>query len=192
MVYTVKKLADLAGVSVRTLHYYDELGLLRPQSRSTGGYRYYGGAEVVRLQQIMFFRELGFSLEEIQRIVSRPDFDVLAALESHRALLRKKKDRLTELLATVEKTLKNLKGEVRMSIKEYYEGFSNEQIEKYRQEVRQRWGEKTLKDSEERVIKMGKARFAELQAEGGKIFQSITDNMAAGVDSPEVQKQVTQ
>jgi DNA-binding transcriptional MerR regulator len=190
MVYTVKKLADLAGVSVRTLHYYDELGLLKPQSRSAGGYRYYGEAEVVRLQQIMFFRELGFNLEDIQRIVSRPDFDVLAALKSHRTLLLKKKVRLTELLATVEKTIKNLKGEVKMSIKEYYQGFRDEQIEKYRQEVRQRWGDKTLKDSEERVMKMGKVKFAGLQAEGGKIFQAVADNMAAGFDSPEVQKQV--
>ncbi len=190
MVYTVKKLADLAGVSVRTLHYYDETGLLKPQRRSQNGYRHYGEDSVVRLQQILFFRELGFGLDEIRDIISKPDFDVLEALQSHRTLLAKKVERLNVLLATVDKTLKKLKGEVNMQIKEYYQGFSDEQIEKYRQEVRQRWGEKTLKESEERVIKMGKEKFAALQAEGGKIFQAISDNMAKGYDSNVIQAQV--
>ncbi len=190
MVYAIKQLADLAGVSVRTLHYYDEVGLLKPQSRSASGYRYYGEEAIVRLQQIMFFRELGFSLEEIGKIVSRPDFDVLEALKSHRTLLMKKVERVNELLATIDKTIKQLKGETKMQIKEYYQGFSDEQIEKYRQEVRERWGEKTLLESEERVMKMGKEKFAALQAEGGAIFKSISGNMAKGFDSAEVQKQV--
>ncbi|MDO8579140.1 MAG: MerR family transcriptional regulator [Dehalococcoidales bacterium] len=87
---TIKKLADLAGVSVRTLHYYDQMGLLKPGSRSASGYRFYDESAVVKLQQIMFFRELGFSLYDIRKIVSQPDFDVLEALKSHRSLLRKK------------------------------------------------------------------------------------------------------
>ncbi len=190
MFYTVKKLADLAGVSVRTLHYYDEVGLLKPQSRSISGYRCYGEEAVVRLQQIMFFRELGFSLEEIKNIVSRPDFDVLEALQSHQTLLTKKAERINELLATVEKSIKELKGKIRMQIKEYYQGFSDEQIEKYREEVRRRWGAKTLQDSEARVIKMGREKFATLQAEGGKIFQTISDNMSKGYDSDLIQAQV--
>lgn len=190
MVYTIKKLADLAGVSVRTLHYYDEVGLLKPQSRSESGYRYYGEEAVVRLQQIMFFRELGFNLEEIRKIVSSPDFNVLEALQSHRTLLTKKAERINDLLATVDKSIKKLKGEVKMQIKEYYQGFSDEQIEKYRVEVRQRWGEKALQESEERVTKMGKEKFAALQAEGGKIFQTISDNMSKGYDSDIIQVQV--
>jgi MerR family transcriptional regulator, thiopeptide resistance regulator len=191
MVYTIKKLADLAGVSVRTLHYYDEVGLLRPDSRSESGYRYYGEEAVVRLQQIMFFRELGFSLEEIGKIISSPDFDVLEALQSHRNLLTKKAERINELLVTIDKTIKNLKGETKMQIKEYYNGFSDEQIKKYREEVRQRWGEKALQESEERITKMGKERFAALQAEGGMIFQTISDNMSRGYDSDIIQAQVT-
>jgi MerR family transcriptional regulator, thiopeptide resistance regulator len=192
MIYTVKKLADFAGVSVRTLHYYDEVGILQPESRSTGGYRYYGEEAVVRLQQIMFFRELGFGLDEIKKILSSPDFDVIAALQSHQTLLMKKAERIVELLATVNKTIKKLKGKVKMQIQEYYKGFTDEQIEKYRQEVRQRWGEKTLHESEDRVIKMGKEKFSELQAEGGKIFQSISDNMSTGHDSDLVQAQVAE
>jgi DNA-binding transcriptional MerR regulator len=190
MVYTVKKLANFAGVSVRTLHYYDEVGLLKPRSRSQSGYRYYDEEEVVRLQQIMFFRELGFSLEEIGKMISKPDFDVIEALQSQRTLLLKKSERIKELLATVDKTIKKLKGEVNMQIKEYYQGFSDEQIEKYREEVRQRWGEKTLQESEERVIKMGKEKFIALQAEGGKIFQKISDNMSGGCDNRVIQEQV--
>ena len=190
MVYTVKTLAQLAGISARTLHYYDEIGLLKPGFRRTNGYRHYGEEAVVRLQQIMFFRELGFSLDEIGKILSQPDFDMLEALQSHRILLSKRAERINELLATLDKTIRKLKGETSMEIKEYYRGFSEDQIEKYRDEVRQRWGEKTLKDSEERVMKMGKEKFAALQAEGGKIFQAISDNMSRGYDSNVVQAQV--
>lgn len=192
MVYTIKKLADLAGVSVRTLHYYDEIGLLKPQFRNKSGYRYYGEEAVMRLQQIMFFRELGFGLKEIGKIILKPDFDVLEALQSHRALLLKKSERVNELLVTVDKTIKKLKGEVKMQIKEYYQGFSDEQIEKYRREARERWGEKTLEESEKRVIKMGKEKFAAIQAEGNIIFKTISNNMAKGFDSTEVQEQVAE
>jgi MerR family transcriptional regulator, thiopeptide resistance regulator len=189
-VYTIKKLAVLAGVSVRTLHYYDEVGLLKPEFRSANGYRHYGGDAVIRLQQIMFFRELDFSLEEIKKIISRPDFNVLEALEQHRVLLQKRAERLGALLGTVDRTVKKLKGEKEMPIKDYYKGFSDAQVEKYRREVRERWGEKALEESEARVMKMGQEKFAALQVEGGKIFQSIADNMDRGYDSPAVQAQV--
>jgi DNA-binding transcriptional MerR regulator len=188
--YTIKKLAEFAGVSVRTLHYYDEIGLLKPEYRQANGYRYYGDAAITQLQQIMFFRELDFGLNEIKRIMSRPDFNLLEALEGHRVLLTKKAERLSELLKTVDLTIKKMKGETEMSIKEYYQGFSDEQIEEYRKEVRERWGEDALKDSEARALKMGKEKFAALQAEGGVIFKTIADNMAKGFNSPFIQKQV--
>jgi MerR family transcriptional regulator, thiopeptide resistance regulator len=190
IVYTVKKLADLAGISVRTLHYYDRIGLLKPDSRSESGYRRYGEEAVLRLQQIMFFKELDFSLEEIREIVSRPDFDVIAALQTHRVLLLKRAGRINTLISTVDKTIGKLKGKTNMKIKEYYEGFSDEQVEKYRQEVRQRWGEDTLKNSEDRMLAMGKKKFNELQAEGMVIFTTISDNMPEGFASREVQEQV--
>ncbi len=115
-VYTVKKLASLAGVSVRTLHYYDKLGLLKPRYRQQNGYRYYDDDSVIRLQQIMFFRELGFSLDNVGKIVSLPEFDVLEALKSQRDLLVKKAERLEELISTVDKTIKRLKGEDKMQL----------------------------------------------------------------------------
>ncbi len=190
MVYTVKQLAQLAGVSVRTLHYYDQIGLLKPTSYGANGYRQYGEDAIVPLQQIMLFRELGFSLDDIKDITSRPDFDVLEALRSHRTLLERKAERINELLSTVDRTIGQLQGEIGMDIKDYYEGFSDDKIEEYRKEVRERWGEDTLRDSEARVMNMGKKRFAELQAEGGAMFQAIADNMSKGVESPEVQAQV--
>jgi hypothetical protein len=90
----------------------------------------------------------------------------------------------------VDKTIKKLKGKINMEIKEYYQGFSDEQIERYRREVRQRWGEDTLNASEARVLAMGKEKFAALQAQGTVIFQAVSDNMARGFDSPEVQAQI--
>jgi phosphoribosylaminoimidazole-succinocarboxamide synthase len=114
VVYTVKKLASLAGVSVRTLHYYDELELLKPKYRQENGYRYYDDGSIIRLQQIMFFRELGFSLDEIGKIISLPDFEVLEALKSQRDLLVKKSERLGKLISIVDKTIKRLKGEDKM------------------------------------------------------------------------------
>jgi DNA-binding transcriptional MerR regulator len=190
--YTIKKLADIAGVSVRTLHYYDEIGLLKPQYRSENGYRYYSEEEVILLQQIMFFRELGFSLDEISTIISSPDFNVSEALAQHRSLLVKKDERLRELINTVERTIGKMEKQSEMNIKEFYIGFSDEQIEKYREEVRRRWGSKALEESEKKVIDIGKERFIALQAEGGKIFKSIMERMSEGYDSRNVQELIVE
>ena len=171
--YTVRKLADIAGISVRTLHYYDHAGLLKPEFRTANGYRYYGDEAAARLQQIMFFRELDFSLEEIKKIMSAPDFDTLAALEQHRAMLQKRARRLKELLATVDRTVKKMKGKKDMEIKEYYKGFSDEQIEEYRREVRERWGENALTESEARVKKMGIQHLPAIMINGSLKFSSI-------------------
>jgi len=185
--YTIKKLADIAGVSVRTLHYYDEIGLLKPRYRHDNGYRYYGKEEVILLQQIMFFRELGFSLDEIRTIISSPDFNVSEALKQHRNLLIKKEERLRELISTVERTIRKMGKQSKMNIQEYYQGFSDEKIEEYREEVKHRWGSRVLEESEKKVIDMGQETFITLQAEGGKIFKDIMDNMSLGYDSQYIQ-----
>ncbi len=185
-VYTVKQLARHAGVSVRTLHHYDAIGLLKP-ARCRNGYRQYGQAEVLRLQQILFFRELGFSLDEIRDILSRPDFDPLEALEEHRALLQKRSERLHTLLETVDRTIDTLRGNRDMEIREYYEGFTDEQAEAYRREARERYGEKAVDESEQRVLKMGKERFAALGAEGERIFRDMADNLDKDPGSDAVQ-----
>src|SRR5437660_1607729 len=100
MAYTVKQVAAISGVSVRTLHFYDETGLLKPSYHGANRYRYYGEPEILTLQQILFYRELGFELKEIQRILGRADFEKLAALQSHRKVLEKDLRRKHRLIAT--------------------------------------------------------------------------------------------
>ena len=101
MTYTIKEIADLAGVSTRTLRYYDEIGLFSPASTGDNGYRYYDQVSLLRLQQILFFRELDVRLKDIQLIMSRPDFNLLGALEKHRSSLQ---TRLNMLIETVDQT----------------------------------------------------------------------------------------
>ena len=123
MVHTVKQLADLAGVSIRTLHYYDEIGILKPSSYGENGDRYYDEQAVLRLQQILFFRELDFSLDDVKDILDQPEFDVLHALREHRQALEQKVTRLNRLINTVDNTISHLKGELEMSQKSFFEGF---------------------------------------------------------------------
>jgi DNA-binding transcriptional MerR regulator/quercetin dioxygenase-like cupin family protein len=123
MAYTVKEVAAMSGVSVRTLHFYDESGLLKPARCGGNGYRYYEEAQLLELQQILFYRELGFELKEIRRILSRGDFEKIAALESHRAALESHVSRTRALIATIDKTIDHLKGVKRMQTEEMFTGF---------------------------------------------------------------------
>jgi MerR family transcriptional regulator, thiopeptide resistance regulator len=111
--YTVKQLSNLAGVSVRTLHYYDEIGLLKPASVGQNGYRYYQDGDLFRLQQILFFREMDLGLLQIKEIVDHPDFDLVAALREHRHALQAKIDRMQTLIHTVDSTIMHLVGEIK-------------------------------------------------------------------------------
>lgn len=104
--YTVKELAKLAGVSVRTLHYYDQIGLLKPLIRTEAKYRFYGREELLRLQQILFYKELDFPLKEICEIMDNPEFDLLVALSNHKVALKAKQSRIKTLIDTVNKTTK--------------------------------------------------------------------------------------
>src|SRR5271170_7904495 len=123
MAYTVKKLSELSGVTVRTLHFYEEIALLKPAYYGSNGYRYYEEKQLLQLQQILFFKELGFSLKEIQKVVGRGDFDQLAALYSHRKALSKEWEKIGLLLKTIDKTIKHLKGKKKMKDKEIFDGF---------------------------------------------------------------------
>ncbi len=126
MAYTVNKLAKLSGVSVRTLHFYDEIGLLKPAYYGENNYRYYEETQLLMLQQILFYRELGFQLNDIQRIISGHDFDKVAALESHRKTLEKNLSQTQQLIETVDKTIAHLRGEEKMKDEELYYGFDSE------------------------------------------------------------------
>jgi DNA-binding transcriptional MerR regulator len=123
MAYTVKEVAAMSGVSVRTLHFYDESGLLKPAYCGANGYRYYEEAQLLELQQILFYRELGFELKEIRRVLSRGDFEKIAALEAHRAALEGQVSRTHALIATIDQTIDHLKGVKRMQSEEMFAGF---------------------------------------------------------------------
>ena len=125
MSYTVKKLAELSGVTERALRWYDEIGLLKPAYYGENGYRYYEEEELLLLQQILFYRELGIPLDEIRRAVVGNDFDKLKALSSHRAALRKRLEQTQELLKTIDKTVLHLRGQIMMKEDEMYRGFRN-------------------------------------------------------------------
>ncbi|MDP3177984.1 MAG: MerR family transcriptional regulator [Spirochaetaceae bacterium] len=170
MSYSVKELADLAGVSVRTLHHYDAIGLLRAQARTAAGYRYYGEPELLRLQQILFYRELDLSLGEIASLLDRPGFDELAALENHKRLLAARAERIFRLIDTVDRTIGRLKGETMLSDKELYEGFSHEEIDSMKTEAKARWGHTAAyAESQKRVARMGKEEWAAVKKELAKI-----------------------
>jgi len=154
MNYTVKQVAVMAGVSVRTLHFYDEAGLLKPARVGANGYRYYGEAELLTLQQIRFYRELGFELKQIKRILSRPDFDKIGALESHRKVLQKRLTDTRRLMETIGKTIEHLKDKKKMKSQELFAGFSPEQQTQHERYLIDRFGEgmnESIEQSKARV-----------------------------------------
>jgi DNA-binding transcriptional MerR regulator/quercetin dioxygenase-like cupin family protein len=124
MRYTVKQVAKISGVSVRTLHFYDETGLLKPARQGANRYRIYDEPQLLTLQQILFYRELGLELKQIGEILRRADFEKVAALQSHRMVLQKNLARMRTLIETVDKTIEHLKGTKKMKSEEMFLGFS--------------------------------------------------------------------
>jgi DNA-binding transcriptional MerR regulator len=187
--YRVGQLARMAGVSVRTLHHYDQIGLLRPPARSEAGYRLCGQDELLRLQQILFYKELDLPLDEIGHILDEPGFDPVEALEQHRQVLRKRMQRLTRLLRTIDKTINRLTEEdMSMTDEELYEGFSPEQIERYKRETRQMFDPVLVEETEERVRHMPKAQWQAMQAESEEVTASIAALMDRPPGDPQVQQ----
>lgn len=123
MAYTVKELSKLSGVTVRTLHYYEEEGLLKPAYYGSNGYRYYEEKELLQLQQILFFKELGFTLKKIKSTLGKDDFNQLSALHSHKRELHKEWVKMGILLKTIDKTINHLEGRKNMKEQELFEGF---------------------------------------------------------------------
>jgi DNA-binding transcriptional MerR regulator len=185
--YTVNQLARLAGISRRTLHHYDAIGLLAPAATGDNGYRYYDEASALALQQILCYRQLGFSLEQIKTLLHRPDFDLLAALEGHKRALGQQVERLDQLIHTVEQTILHLKGEIEMSTKDFYTGFDEEQQKRYEEEASQRWGAESVAESSPRWNANTPAQKNAILAEGNEISLGIAGSMELGFDHPTVQ-----
>jgi DNA-binding transcriptional MerR regulator len=181
MEYTIKKLADMSGISRRTLRYYDEMGLLKPNSINSSGYRVYTQKEIDKLQQILFYRQLGVSLKNIQNIVNSGDFDELKALREHHKRLLQEREELILLINNVEKTIMSKERRVTMSNEEKFEGFKkrliNENEKKYGQEIRELYGEEVVKNSNEKVKNMSKKEYDCLTNTEDELMKTLQEAM---------------
>jgi DNA-binding transcriptional MerR regulator len=193
MAYTVTKLAKISGVSVRTLHWYDQLGLLKPAYHGANGYRYYEEDQLLMLQQILFFRELGFELRQIEKILKRTDFDKMLALSSHRQVLQKNVERTERLIETIDRTIKHLKGTKKMKDHEMYHGFSKEKQAEYEQYLINSLGDtakNSIAESKSKMKNWSKADWDKFSKEWDSICKDMAKLMEknAQADSAEAQK----
>lgn len=184
MEYTVQKLGQLAGVSTRTLRYYDQIGLLQPSRINSNGYRIYGQPEVNRLQQILFYKELGVSLDTIKEILSSPTFDAETALREHRIKLIEKRKQIEQLISNVEKTIAESEGRITMANKEKFEGFKNDLIaeneKKYGKEIREKYGNETVEQSNAKLMNLSEEDYQKVTALGEKIKDVLAKALTTG------------
>lgn len=174
MAYTVKKLAKISGISVRTLHFYDEIGLLRPAYVGDNGYRFYEEEQLLMLQQILFFKELGFHLNDIQRIVASSEFDKIETLKAHRVILERRVQQALQLTKTIDKTIAKLKGESAMSDKEMYLGFDKAKQEEYEKHVIERYGHDAVDESKKKTKGWTQKNYDEAKRDYDVIHQALT------------------
>lgn len=193
MKYSVKELANVSGVTVRTLHFYDEVGLLKPAGHSANGYRFYDEKELLRLQQILFFRELGFELKQIKRILNRDDFNKCAALRSHRRVLEKNVARTRQLIKTIDKTLEHLKGKRKMKDTAFFSGFDQAKQAEYEKQLIEKFGEEMregIAESRRKVKNWSKQDWERSGSQWDAICRDLVVAMKRGQksNSQEVQK----
>lgn len=190
MEYTVQKLGSLAGISTRTLRYYDEIGILKPARINSSGYRIYGQVEVDRLQQILFYRELGVSLDSIKDIVTAPSFDGAKALREHREKLLEKRIQLDLLIANVDKTIALTEGRIKMKDKEKFEGFKQKMIDdnekKYGEEIRKKYGKDTIERSNEKLKNMTQEEYDEVTSLAEQVIVTLSEAFKNGDPSSEL------
>ena len=190
--WTVSEVARMAHVTVRTLHHYDELGLLRPRTRSRAGYRLYDRRDLERLQQILLHRELGFSLRAIAGLLDGPTPDLPAALRAQRTEIEKRKSRLERIIGSIDRTLASLEGGDDMNAGEMFEGFEplrdapediRAQHQRHAAEVHERWGDTgEYAESMRRAQRYSKREWATLRQLGEKQEARMASLLEAGVD----------
>lgn len=192
--YRINELAKLAGISVRTLHYYDQIQLLTPKRISSNGYRVYGKEEVDSLQQILFYRELGVPLSEIQKIMGSKSYNSMSALQKHLSALKSRRKQMDCLIANVEKTIATLKGETSMSDKEKFEGFKKDMIEenekKFGKEIRAMFGDRVIDDSNAKIMGLTPEKYAQAQELSAQINQFLKLAFEQGDPSSELAQKV--
>lgn len=185
MEYSIRELSEMAGVSARTLRYYDEIGLLKPLYVSEAGYRFYGESEAALLQQILFYRERGFDLKKIQGILYQKDFDIMFALEEHLLVLEEQRKRTNALIHTVKQTISSMKGEYVMSDKEKFEAFKKNAVgeneEKYGEEIRVKYGDEQVETSNRKLLNMSEEDWKHFQHLEEEIKKSLEEGVRQGM-----------
>jgi DNA-binding transcriptional MerR regulator len=187
--YSIKEIADLAGITPRTLRYYDQLGILEPAKIGDNGYRYYDRSSLLRLQQVLFLKELDIPLKEIQLVLNQPGFNPLQVLLGHRQALKNQIERLKKLLATLERTILSVQGDNILVDSEYFDGFDEIQ---YEEETRELWGHTPqYQESRRKWSSYSKEKKENIKQEGGRItIRMVTEDPDAKPDDPDVQQAV--
>ncbi|MDO4273898.1 MAG: MerR family transcriptional regulator [Eubacteriales bacterium] len=185
MKYSIRELSELAGVSARTLRYYDQIGLLKPLYTNEAGYRYYGEKEVALLQQILFYRARGFDLKRIQQIVYHHNFDIMQALEEHLLELEEQRLHTEALIQTVKQTILSMKGEFIMSDKEKFDVFKEKAVkeneDKYGAEVREKYGSGQMDASNQKLLDMSEKEWEQFKSMENEIYESLKAGVLAGI-----------
>lgn len=191
MRYTVNKLAKLSGVSPRTLRFYDEISLLKPAFYGDNHYRYYEEEQLLMLQQILFFRELGFPLSDIQRIIGSDDFDKIEALNTHKSILQSSLEKTATLIETIDKTISHIRGKLTMRDEEMYVGFDVEKQKEYENNLvkHQVISEHEANILQEKTKEWKKEDWEEHTRQGDALTNAFLDALRKGLPprSPEVQ-----
>lgn len=194
MEYSILQLGKMAGISTRTLRYYDEIGILKPARINSSGYRIYGQKEVDELQQILFYRELGFELQSIGSILHSPAFDGLNALKEHRKRLLDKKEQMDLLIANVEKTIAVKEGGSAMSDQEKFIGLKKRMTEenekKYGTEIREKYGEEVVEKSNQQFLNMSEEDYNEMTRLGEEIIGTLKQAFTSGEPGGELGQKV--
>jgi DNA-binding transcriptional MerR regulator len=177
MDYTINKLSRIAGVSARTLRYYDSINLLKPLKVNESGYRIYGQQQVDMLQQILFYRELGFELSKIKDVIHAPSFEKLGALENHLTMLKERQNEIEALINNVEKSISAEKGDINMKDEEKFEGFKKEMIEenenKYGTEAREKYGNDAVDKSNAKLMGLSKADYDRMEDTNRRFMETL-------------------
>lgn len=184
----VKEVANLTGITIRTLHYYDEIGLLAPATTETG-YRLYTNDDIEKLQQILFFKALDFPLKKIKNILERPDFNQLEALHYQKGRLVEKKERLETIIATIDQTIQNVKGERTMTDQEKFKGLDFAQNQ-YEQEARERFGDEAVNSSTQKLKNLSRNETDALGQSFHTIYRKLANLRLGSPDSEEAQNAI--
>lgn len=192
MKYTIKKLAEMTGITTRTLRYYDDINLLKPSEINENNYRIYDEKNVNKLQQILFYRSLNFPLQEIKKIMDDPNFSRIDALKQQQQLLLQEQEKINTLLTNIDLTIKDYQGEIEMTDTEKFTAFKKTKISenevKYGAEIRQKYGSKTIEQSNQKFSKLSEVEFQQMQT----VEKTLIDDLVALKQHPDLDSQLAQ